>query len=323
MDDEFAWIRKITPVQTSQPSLVVGIGDDAALYAGDSAFEEVVTMDTMVEDVHFTRTTMTAYDVGYKALAVNLSDLAAMGAVPMYALASVAVPDHWRDELEEVYRGFQSLADRYGVDLIGGDTVTSKGGFVITVTAIGRVPKDRHLLRSEARPGDKVFVTGPLGGSAAGLELLLEHGREYDDAASWEPLIAAHQRPEPCITEGMVIAASGFRAALNDISDGIASEAAEIAAASGVRITLDYERIPRPQMLRNFAVPQQERWILHGGEDFQLLGTAAPETIEKLQQDIALTIIGTVDEGPANVWLVRDGETRMLEEKGYNHFENR
>ncbi|HEX6923221.1 MAG TPA: thiamine-phosphate kinase [Bacillales bacterium] len=320
MEDEFSFIKQITPKQYVQPSLVRGIGDDAALFAGSEAFEEIVCMDTMVEDVHFSDRTMSPYNIGYKALAVNISDVAAMGGTPTYCLASVAVPERWKDQLEDVYCGIADLAKSQGMDLIGGDTVSAKESFVITVTVLGRVEKGRHLLRSSAQPGDHVFVTGPLGDSAAGLELLLEFGRDHDFSTEQRSLIGAHQRPEPQVKAGRIFSSVSTSIALNDISDGIASEANEIAQASGVNLILDYERLPKSEALRAFPKEKQKEWSLFGGEDFQLVGTVPPDYSQKLKDKFPVTFVGIVEEGQAQVLLKQDGQTVQLDPKGYNHF---
>ncbi len=164
-----------------QVSLIKGIGDDAAVYRGSAEMNEVVCIDTMVEGVHFRQDTLSPFQIGKKALAINMSDLAAMGAIPRSYLVSIAVSPEWSEEkLTEIYRGMSALAKRYGMDLIGGDTVSARAGLTLTVTAIGQVEHGRMLLREYARPGDVVFVTGTVGRSAAGLNLLEKKGMEAD-----------------------------------------------------------------------------------------------------------------------------------------------
>ncbi|HEX7065404.1 MAG TPA: thiamine-phosphate kinase [Bacillales bacterium] len=321
MEDEFSFIKHITPKQYVQPSLVQGIGDDAALFNGDQAFEEIICMDTMVEGIHFSRETLSPYDIGYKALAVNISDVAAMGGYPTYCLVSVAVPKDWRTDLEKVYAGLTDLAEEQGMDLIGGDTVSAKEGFVITVTVMGRVEKGRHLLRSSAQPGDQIFVTGPLGDSAAGLALLLEHGRAHGFNTEQQKLVEIHQRPKPQVKAGRILAGLSSNIALNDISDGIASEANEIARASGAKLVLDYERLPKSEALKAFPAEKQKEWSLFGGEDFQLVGTIPGHLMELLKERFPVVFVGTVEEGEPEVVLKQDGEKIVrLDPAGYNHF---
>lgn len=320
MKDEFSFIHEITPDRTVQPSLIQGIGDDAALFAGNASFEEIVCMDTMVEGVHFTLNTMSPYEVGYKALAVNISDVAAMGGFPVFYLVSVAVPERWRADLPRVYDGMRDLAKSYEMDLIGGDTVSARDSLVITVTVIGRVEKGRHLLRSSAKPGDAVFVTGSLGDSAAGLSLLLNYGRDHHFSKEQQTLVEAHQHPVPQVRAGRILSDLSANVALNDVSDGISSEAYEIAEASDVRLVLDYDQIPKSEAIRAFSEERQREWVLNGGEDFQLIGTIPADLAAELSEKLEIAVIGKVEEGTPQVLIRENGQLQVLEKKGYNHF---
>ncbi|TMW70872.1 thiamine-phosphate kinase [Alteribacter natronophilus] len=320
MKDEFAFIRSIQPGSHHQPTVVAGIGDDAALYDSEDGWHEIATVDTLVEDIHFSKKTMTAYQTGHRALAVNISDIAAMGGRPVFYLVAITVPKSgtWtEDELGDIYRGMGDLAAKYRMDLIGGDTNSTHDKLVVSVTVIGRVEKGVKLLRTNARPGDSVFVTGPVGSSAAGLDLLLNKGLEAGKENKWA---AAHQTPMPQVQAGRIIAEAGLRTALNDISDGLASEAHEIAEASGVTIELEWERIPHELD----GEERQKEWALFGGEDFQLIGCAGKEDAKKLRQlfekdGLPFYKIGTVTEG-SGVWLTEQGERTRLDKGGYNHF---
>ncbi|WLD93686.1 thiamine-phosphate kinase [Alkalihalobacillus sp. AL-G] len=324
MKDEFDFIDSITPKKSFQPTLIRGIGDDAALIRSEAGQNDILCVDTMVESIHFNRKTMNPYQIGYKALAVNVSDIAAMGGAPTFYLVSIAIPSSWsEEELQEIYKGMDGLAQQHEMDLIGGDTVSTKGPLVISVTVHGRVQSDRQLLRENARPGDIVFVTGPLGLSAAGLHLLLEN--DQFEATRQKELLKAHQMPDPQVKAGLLLAESGFRIALNDISDGIASEAWEIADASQVHITLDYDQVPKHPELKHFSAQQTEEWILYGGEDFQLVGTVSESNwlpLKRLfdQHQKPLYNIGTVETGEAGVSLFKNGDSLRLSKKGYNHF---
>ncbi|WP_035187300.1 thiamine-phosphate kinase [Alteribacter aurantiacus] len=320
MKDEFSFIRSIQPKGHHQPTVVAGIGDDAALYDSEEGFHEIATVDTLVEDMHFTKETMKPFHIGYKALAVNVSDIAAMGGRPTYYLVSISIPKSgsWsEEELKEIYRGMTELADEYGMDLIGGDTNGTNDKLVVSVTVMGRVEKGVRLLRSNAKPGDVVFVTGPVGSSAAGLHYLLEGHRCPDIFAS------AHQMPRPQVGAGRVLAKARERVALNDISDGLASEANEIAEASGVTMEIDWLSIPHE--LQGEGEDRIEKWTLYGGEDFQLIGTAGEETFAKLERTfhekgLSLIRVGRVIKGKAEVYLVKENERSVLHKRGYNHF---
>ncbi|RBW67575.1 thiamine-phosphate kinase [Bacillus taeanensis] len=327
MRDEFGFIQSIIPKKTYQSSLITGIGDDAALFQGNSKYEEVICLDTMVEGIHFKKNTMRPFHIGYKALAANISDLAAMGAIPTYYLVSIAVPKKgWNDaELDEIYQGMNALAEQYKMDLIGGDTVSTSSELVISITVMGRVEKNRHLLRSNASDGDIVFITGCLGDSAGGLELLLEKGLDYSYNEIEKTLIQAHQLPSPQVKMGRILAASGLRVSLNDISDGIASEANEIAEASNVKVVLEYEKLLMSEALLTYPNEKRENWVLFGGEDFQLIGTVPKtawseicEACKKAGQTIQT--VGYIKKGEPQVILKKENEEKVLAKKGFNHF---
>lgn len=329
MEDEFAFISKISPQQTHQSSLVYGIGDDAAVYRGSSDMDDVVCVDTMVEGVHFRRDTLSPFQIGKKGLAINVSDLAAMGAIPCYYLVSIAVPPDWtEEELAEIYKGMDDVAKPNNMDLIGGDTVSIKESLVLTVTVIGRVEKGKALYRRSARPGDLIFLTGVVGQSAAGLDLLLEKGLHGDFNNEEQLLVRSHQEPKPHIKEGRILANSKARIALNDVSDGVASEANEIAEASRVKMIIEADELPFHEAMRLYSREQKLKWALFGGEDFVLIGTVPKNQAIELAEEFRLKglqfkVIGFVEEGPASVYLKQEELEKKLEKHGYNHFQKR
>lgn len=323
--DEFDLIHSITPHTHYHPSVNVGIGDDGAVYTASSHMQQIVCLDTMVEDVHFKTEYSSPQDIGYKALAVNISDVAAMGGIPKFYLVSLAVPSCWQKaDVQAMYEGMAELAKLYRMDLIGGDTVSAPGQAVITLTVIGEVEKDRACLRSSARPGDVVFVTGDIGSSAAGLSLLLGetppsafHTSDY--------FIQKHKRPVPRVQVGR-LCSQLQRAALNDISDGLASELHEIAESSSVTIEIEEQLLPVHPDLPE-ADPQWEKWVLFGGEDFELVGTVSQQEWTSLldyctQSGIPIAKIGAVSERKEASVLMTANDQRqiVLEKKGYNHF---
>lgn len=325
LQDEFHFIDKIKPRRVSRSGLIAGIGDDAALFRPTQDMEQIICLDTMVEGIHFTSETMDPYQIGYKALAVNISDIAAMGGIPTYYLVSIAIPKGWKEQdLLSIYEGMAMLADKYCMDLIGGDTVSIAETLVVTVTVLGEVEKGKHVLRSHARPGDIVFVTGTIGDSSAGLNLLLHNGKNHSFTESEKTLIGKHQYPIPRVGIGRLL--STFeRVSLNDISDGLASETNEIAKASDVTLLIDENKIPLNEAVLNQYKDQALDLALYGGEDFELVGTIASSDWEELQKKAIehgyiLTEIGTVSDGGPAVFLKRDGELQKLEMKGYNHF---
>jgi thiamine-monophosphate kinase len=344
--DEFALIRLLTagrghaagrlpgtPDKEEAQGVAVGIGDDAAVLNGQLGFQWVVSCDTMVRDVHFKPETMTYKNIGFKAMASNISDLAAMGAVPMFALIAISVPASVAEEdLKELYDGLYECAACFGVAVVGGDTTSCPRDLTVTVTAIGQVENGRALLRSAAREGDAVFITGPVGMSAAGLDLLLKRGGSaYDRAGLTDNqlrLVHAHQEPRPQVKAGRLLLTSGLGRALNDISDGLASEAWELAEASACSIELVEELLPVDKALLEYAGESTLDLMLNGGEDYQLVGTADGAAVKELadifhREGLALHVIGRVHAGkelPGVTLRKRNGSMIPVGKRGYNHF---
>lgn len=339
--DEFSLIRLLTEAQRlpnmqANKGIAVGIGDDAAVVNISRGFQTVLSCDTMVEEVHFNSCTMRDADVGFKALASNISDMAAMGANPKFALVAISVPSRYSAErLVEVYKGLYECAALYDVCVIGGDTTSAPQHFTITVTIIGEVESGQALLRSTAKPGDAVFVTGYPGCSAAGLHYLIENEPPSNAAGSGispesvRLLVQAHRRPLPSVRTGRMLLRMGECHALNDISDGLASEAWEIAEASRVGIIIDEAAVPIHPQLKSYSQiigKDPMDWILYGGEDYHLVGTLPMDKVPSAQtmfqeEQIPFHIIGKVTSNPAGVTLKKkDGKSIPIEKKGYNHF---
>lgn len=339
--DEFARIgywteNRQTAALLAEQGVVLGIGDDAAVVGTppDEACgaEWLLAVDTMVETVHFNDATMAEEDVGWKALAANVSDIAAMGGKPRHALVSVSAPRSWGPErLRRLYDGLYACAASYGVAIVGGDTTSSPLHLVVAVTVTGTVAAGKAVRRSGAKPGDAVFVTGAAGMSAAGLHFLSAAAASAAarGAAGAEPrpvplsaaeaagaaaLVLAHRRPAPSVRAAALLAARGTLTSLNDVSDGLASEAWEIAQASGVKIALRESLLPRNGSMTAYAhrcgVDPLD-WILYGGEDYVLLGTIAAEDAAAAKAELAaaglpMYLVGEAEAGPAAVELVRD-----------------
>jgi thiamine-monophosphate kinase len=287
----------------------------------------------MVQDIHFNEKTMGMSDVGFKALAAALSDIAAMGAIPRYALVSLTLPKHADLTIsQQLYEGLYACAGKYGVAIVGGDTTSSLGGWVITVQVVGEVEAGRALLRSSACPGDVVFITGYLGCSAAGLDYLNAVSPikpNIDQLEALKLLIEKHRRPLPQIRSGRTLVQSDSCHALNDISDGLASEAWEIAEASDIGILLNEALIPVDPGLKMYAEltgTEVLDWILYGGEDYQLIGTVSQAQAEFVEQEflrkqLFFQKIGEVTDNFMGVQLLKkDGSTVEVPKKGYNHF---
>lgn len=328
---EFGFIERIRQGCLVRPEGVVrGIGDDAAAFNTSARQVTLLTTDLLVERVHFLREAISGVDLGHKALAVNLSDIAAMGGRPREAFVSIAIPtDCSLGYLEAIYAGMTDLARAHNVNILGGDTTASKGDLIINVALTGSVPEHELLRRDGARPGDLIAVTGTLGDSRAGLHLI-QHGtatqrHEYVD------LLKAHRRPRPHLPEGRYFARSGGVTAAMDLSDGLSSDLGHILRQSKVGARLSAERLPLSEKLRAFC---QDRGIdpipfaLAGGEDYVLLLTVAAEAWEGLRAGYAkafgtpLNLIGEITaEGVGQAALVApDGCTKPLIASGWDHF---
>ncbi|HVL36920.1 MAG TPA: thiamine-phosphate kinase [Burkholderiales bacterium] len=293
---------------------LLGVGDDCALLRPRSGLDLAITTDMLVEGRHF----LPGADpraLGHKTLAVNLSDLAAMGAAPRWALLALALTAADEGWLSGFAEGFFALAERFGVELIGGDT-TRGAMLTATVTAVGELPAGTALLRSGARPGDDVWVSGELGGAA----LALIHP-EIAQAA-----LRLH-RPEPRCALGERL--RGLATAAIDVSDGLAGDLAHLARRSGVAAVVDFERIPRPGAFRSLGNRQLEQdCILSGGDDYELLFTVPAARAAEVQAladelELALTRIGRIETGPARLTVRDEGEREIAHRGGFDHFGGR
>ncbi|BBB92298.1 thiamine-phosphate kinase [Methylomusa anaerophila] len=322
---EFGLIRLLATDTINDPAtVVVGIGDDAAVFLPAARQLQLLTTDMLVENIHFDLKTTTPWQLGYKAIAVNLSDIAAMGGVPRQAAVSLALPRNTQVEfVANLYQGMKEICREFGVNIVGGDTVSSPQGLVINVVLTGEVEPANLVKRSGAQAGDVVIVTGNLGNSAAGLDILnTECWEEFDFA---RPLVTSHLTPRPQVKLGQLLAAAGA-SSMNDISDGLGSESHEIAKASGVGMVLYADRIPLSQEAIQAAAKFSKiplNYALYGGEDYQLLVTMPPDKFERLrhQEQLRLILIGEVTEAKDEVILIYpDGTTEKIEPRGYNHF---
>jgi len=303
--------------------VVLGPGDDAAAIEPVRGALEVLTTDSQVEGVHFDRRFVPPDAIGHRALAVNLSDLAAMGARPRAALLSLALPASLElTAFDQMLDGFVSLATRYSVALIGGNITSTPGPLVINVTATGTVHRRKILTRAGARAGDEVFVTGTLGDAAAGL-LRLQAGQITADDVD----AARFVRPDPRVRAGMLLGRNRAASSCMDLSDGLADGVRQIAEASGVGIRLDASAIPVGQALRDDHArngPDPLDLALRGGDDFELLFTCRPNQAGRLRSvrrhlgDLPITRIGVVTRG--RELLVQDGQGVREIPAGYEHF---
>ena len=318
-------IRAQLPEESGR--VLKGIGDDCAVLRQDGRRLQVLTVDTLIESVHFDRGWHPPELLGRKAAAVNLSDIAAMGAKPRFALLSLGVPASLAAQwLDSFMAGFlEALAAEQTV-LVGGDTVTTGGQLSLSVTVGGEVDEGEILYRAGAQAGDLVWVSGPLGDAAAGLALCKEG--KGADAPAWQQLVKAHLDPEAESALGPLLAASGLLHAMMDLSDGIATDLAHLCAASGVGAELVAEQLPLSEPLRAAAVrfrcPALD-WVLKGGEDYRLLFTApagATLALERLvseQLGRKIFCVGRIVQG-SGVSLCDGSSRRDISYQGYDHF---
>ena len=311
---ERAIIERIRARLPPPPSwVVVGIGDDAAVIEPERNLLEVITTDAFVEGVHFDRAFVAPADIGHKALAVNLSDLAAMGAAPRAALLSLMLPDAWPvAHLDLLLDGMLALARRARISLVGGNITRSPGPLIVDVTVTGSVHRRRILTRSGARAGDDLYVTGSIGGGAAGLHELRANP-ESESAAAMR-----YRRPEPRTRFGMLLGRNRAARACVDLSDGLADGIRQIGDASGLGAVIDGRAVP----IEPGTVGVRD--ALRGGDDYELLFTASPKLrrrlagVRRVTQDVAVTKIGRMTEDRAFV-LELDGTGEPLP-AGFQHF---
>ena len=306
--------------------LTVGIGDDAAVVEPPRGALEILTTDAIIEGVHFDRRFSTPRDIGWKALAVNLSDVAAMGGTPRLALLSLGLPAGFSDtDTDGLMDGFLALASETHVTLAGGNLTRSPGPLIVDVTATG-FARRRHLLtRSAARPGDDVYVTGDIGSAAAGLAYLKAGTKTTE--LDMQPCVRRHCAPLPRVRIGMLLGRNRAATACMDMSDGLADAARQVAAASGVGMRIDESALPISDAARNWFAASGVDPVdaaAAGGDDYELFFTVPRRrrgrlaTVVRQSQGVPITRIGVVTAEP-DVLLVAGERTRPLPE-GFVHF---
>jgi thiamine-monophosphate kinase len=338
---EFEFIKRLRQratleSQSSQatPSLIVGIGDDAAVIRPTAGKDQVIATDLLVEDVDFRRTTVPPFFLGHKALAVSLSDIAAMGARPRWSLISLGIPEEvWQSEFTtKFYEGLFQLAHRYDVQLIGGDTSRTTEQIIVDSIVVGECVTEAAIKRSGAKPGDQIFVTGSLGGSGAGLRLI-ERGAHLADqnfsvaeTKVLDHVLLRHLRPEPRVGWGIVLGQEGIVTSLIDISDGLSSDLNHLCEESKVGALIHSALLPIDEQVvelcgRRALDPLQ--LALHGGEDFELLFTVPAEAVAKLPRrvdGVGITKIGEVLDVAEGVKISEGSRTWELRPGGWKHF---
>jgi thiamine-monophosphate kinase len=315
MRSEFDFIRNIKKKYDLKH-----VGDDCAVLPKDSKTDMVITADMLVEDIDFRLAWTTGQLLGSKALAVSLSDVAAMGATPKWAMVTIGFPTRlWNTSfVDKFYEGWTTLADHHGVELIGGDISRTPDKLVIDSIVAGEVPKGKAIRRSGAVPGDSIFVTGSLGGAGAGL-LLLESGFRYSNVGrKRRQLIARQLRPVARVETGKYLSARKLATSMIDISDGLGSDLGHLCDASGVGALIDLRHIPYDDNLDAIA-SRGGLSIGFGGEDFELLFTSPRKKISSTKLP-PMTRIGEITSNTGIVEVVANDERYLLPEFGYRHF---
>lgn len=306
---EFGLIQRFfTRQPVSNPSTALGIGDDCALLDIPAGHQLAITADTMVENVHFFAGT-DPKALGHKLLAVNLSDLASMGAQPLSVTLALTLPNADANWLTAFAEGFLELAAQFGVDLVGGDTTS--GPLTLTVQAMGLVPQGRALLRSGAQPGDDIYVSGDLGDAGLGLKILQGYACAHPETA-----LARFHRPMPRISTGLAI--RDVATACIDLSDGLAGDLGHILQRSQVGACLDWDALPLSEAVKTYIQATGDwRMPLVAGDDYELCFTAKPAHAALVPEHCRK--IGVIEAG-GGLRLLKEGESGLLTTKGYEHF---
>jgi thiamine-monophosphate kinase len=325
---EFGLIDRLRAVLSGSPGQapLVDLGDDAVAW-DQAAAVLVASTDAMVEEIHFDLRLTGWHDLGWKAMAVNLSDLAAMGAAPAVALVTLGLRAETSPrDVEALYRGMRALADPARCRIVGGDTVAVRAAQVLSLTVIGTVPAGEGqtlLRRQHGHPGDRLAVTGWLGGAAAGLHALRHPGSA--PSALTEALATAYRRPQPRLAAGLALRRAGVRCAM-DISDGLMADLHKLCAASGCGAQVEAARLPLHPAAAE-AFPQQAlAWAAGGGDDYELLFAAPPPIMELAGRElaalgVACAEIGTLTAAAGDVQLVdAGGHPVTLPAQGWDHF---
>ena len=332
---EFALIRRlqqITPTPSARTSAIIaGIGDDAAIVRPRAGYALLATTDLLAEQVHFDLAYMTYRQVGHRAAVANLSDMAAMGASPRYALVAMALgPRTTLADVTALYTGIVDVCRAAETAVIGGDTSASRQGLFVSLTVLGEAPPTQILRRSGARPGDVLYVTGTLGDSRAGLELLraAKPARNVRPTRETRYLVQRHLAPTARLAEGRILAGSGLASAAIDVSDGLAGDVRHICEDSSVGVLLDLRRLPLSPALLTWARAQHRdpvAYALIGGEDYELLLTVPRSKTARVDAlirrgQLCATAIGTITPRHQGLRMITvKGKITPLTARSYEH----
>ncbi len=330
---EFGLIQKLQArIPPRSKRVLHGIGDDCAVYAGQNGTHWVVSTDALVENVHFDLKTHTPEILGRKTIAVNVSDIAAMGAKPKFAVITLGLPKKIKVEfIDKFYKGLNKASKHFQMDVIGGDTVSSPKALFINLTIVGETIKHRLFTRKGARTGDAVCVTGTLGDSALGLKILKSKKSTWKGGDSLRnKLIKKHLQPEPRLDFSLRLAKSKMKvSSMIDVSDGLTQDLQHLLTASGKGAELWEDRLPLSQAFEKFSILNKipaGKLALGGGEDYELLFTINSDNVKKLKEScdlsgVPVTQIGEISSQPGIVLIQPGGKRKSLQKPlGFNHF---
>lgn len=317
---EFDLIKRYFSRKSLQNDVILSVGDDCAITSIPAGYQLAITTDNLVEGTHFLPSISPA-DLAYKSVAVNLSDLAAMGATPTWMSLALTLPEIKEAWLAEFSQSLFAILDRYGVSLIGGDT--TKGPLSITLTAQGFLPENQGLFRHQAKVGDWIFISGFLGDSAAGLDLLLQNRKIENESDRY--FIQRHLHPTPRVELGLAL--RSFSCCALDISDGLLADLEHILERSQVGAEIYLENLPLSRHLcTQYEQTQAEKFALTGGEDYELCFTVSEEKREEMEQvlrsqGIKVTCIGKILPQTSGLNLLKNGKKMALPTHiGFDHF---
>lgn len=321
-------IRKIINSSGHKPGLLIhGIGDDAAVFSPEPGYEMVVTCDSMVEGRHYLKDHMTPMEIGRRAMVMNISDIGAMGGIPLYALVTLGLTSSETvEEIEDIYRGFLQELEPFNASIIGGNITQTAGNTFVDITLMGKVQKGYIALRSGAKPGDAIMVTGYPGSSGAGYRLIADG---MDISNENKALIDSYLRPMHRAKEGHTLAASGIITSMIDISDGLSGDLYHICETSSTGAEIWEEILPVSSALNNiFSLYKKTPadFILAPSDDYELLFTCSPKSIKDVERilsefDCKVTHIGNIVPRTLGMTLIsRNRERNLLKKKGWDHF---
>lgn len=333
---EFKFIQEVTgSFESHNEEVIKGVGDDAAVYSVSETEAHVITTDLLVEGIHFDLRYVPMKHLGYKSVVVNLSDVFAMNATPFGVTISVAMSNRFTMEaMNEFYEGARMACEKYKVDLLGGDTSSSTTGLLVSVTAMGKAPKDKIVYRSGAKPTELVCVTGDLGAAYAGLQLFEREKRVFlanpevqPDLGGYDYVLGRQLKPEARWKVIRDLKDQGVvPSSMIDISDGLASELHHICTASNCGVQIYQEKIPidhQTEIVAEEFKGHPTTFALNGGEDYELLFTVSLDDYVKVQQVQDVFVIGHITEKDAGIQLITtNGGMIEIPARGFTHFNN-